>query len=626
MNITKKIRILTGYIEDIQPTDTKELDINTTIKSEDVSIKKYSNETGKPNNNGKDKDHEICCNGCLLTNPLFLGTTIFMCFISILFFLYLINLFYQVTHPKGVEAVQSDSMFFDYLVTDIFTVHNSTISTHERELSINFNSPYGVNFNDMQIIPDGTISAKNCNFSEINFQKIKIRGSTILSITPQNDEVIFDLPTVSMGKSLSAMELDCSGFIIKNGKLFDSTGIELTWPSPGDSRYSFLSNSKTSDQFIMTRNDNDKKDYQIFNVHSKNSIFDHQNSPNDHELTKTSLDKSEILNQENMNYIIPVFSNQNLYKKHKIKENFNQRENNFKCSNISASYDSFACISASRSNDLAVIFAQCLDSKCKNARKSTINISHIIKTNKIEKMLIFNNTFISILLKNRFLYIFDNEGSKVDEILNVDDIDVVNDGAIRYLLYLQNNNLYQYRDNIIISFQNTNKVTKFSSEIFKSKLIVFTNCSENQQKENSAKENLLLFCNQGNIGNFVVDKNGIIFAIDSINHQTLICNTKNLKCDNFLNFESEKYIQISPSKRGGFIAITTDKDSKLSYHFINKKISKSSKAITTKTSEIVDEVALAKLEGKYPRIFAIKKGIVTITHCSNSKCLPGFAN
>lgn len=603
--LNAKIQKLTGNIE--ASLNTKNLENIITVSEDEKNDS--SNDFTNSRKVDSDNEAEVCCSMYSIQNPLFLGICIGMTCISILFFLYLINLVYEASNPKGIEVNQSDSMFFDYLVTDIFTIHNSTISSHSRDLSLDFNTPYGVIFNNMSIIPDGTIIATNCNFTELSFQQIKIRRSTILSITPQNDEIIFNLPTVHMNKSLRAMELDCSGFVIKNGKLFDSTGLELTWPSPGDSRYSFLSNSKLIDQPSI------KSEHQIFNIHPQNTIIDSQNLLDDFVLTDIS--------NENSNHVIP-------HKKSTIKESHNHQQFDFHCSNITANYNSFACIP---NDNLSIIFTQCLDSKCKNTKTTKINVSNYLNTIKIEKMLIFNDKYISILV-NQILYIFDKNSTKIDKITNVDDIDTVDDGTSRYLLYCQNHNLYQYPKKLILSFQklkndekaNKNPI-KFSSEIFKSKLVIFSNCSGYNTAEKIDNEDITLFYNQGNINNFVIDRNGNIFAIDVINHQILTCDIKEKKCENLLNIEAEKNIQMIPLKYGGFVAISIDRYSKLSYHLLNKIKSKpSSKIITTKTSETADEIEFTRSKGRYPRIFAIRNGIPVITLCSNSKCFPGFAN
>lgn len=594
----KKIDCLTGfYIEAKLNSNFESNDFNENKVKEPEKL----DSTKEFHNKGKnvDEEQDVCCNMYLISNPCFLIISILVGVVSLLLFLYLINMINRASNPEEIEVNQSDLMLFDYLVTDIFTIHNSTISSHGREFNINFNNPFGVNFNNMSILPDGTILATNCNFSELMFKEIKIRGSTILSITPQNDEVIFNLPTIYMEKSLKAMELDCSGFLIKNGKLFDSTGSELTWPSPGDSRYSFLTNSQLLDQNRQS----------IFKVHSKNSVIDKENLLDDDQKT------SKLLNTET-NYNFMNLEN-------KIKEIKDYQIFDFKCKKVAASYDSFACIS--EEEESTIIFANCLDSKCKNVKTEKIKISDYLKTEKVEKMLVFNNKFIAIRTDNKILYIIDKNNNKIDEIACVDDINFVDDENSRYLLYIKNNILYQYPDKMIISIKNSQKkLNKFESKVFKSKLIVFSNCDGYDQI--STNENIIMFCNQENIDDFVVDKNGNIFAIDSKNNQVLICDISNKKCEKLTSIETEKSIQLLPLNRGGFVAISIDNNSNLSYHFLIKQKSKKSKIMTTKTSETADKVFLTSSNGKYPRIFALKNGIISITQCSNSRCLPGFAN
>lgn len=606
--VIQNIKRLSGYIENVKINDLNELNKEDNQNQNNYSSKKTDKETKKRDVSIRNNEDINCCDACFITSPLFLVISLLMCAISVILFLYLINITYQVTNPEGVEVNQENAMFFDYLVTDIFTIHNNFLSTHNRSYNIVFNTPYGVKFNNMSVEPDGTITATNCNFTELNFPKIKIRRSTILSVTPQNDEIIFDMPTIDIDKSINAMELDCSGFIIKNGKLFDSTGTELTWPSPGDSRYSFL----TSSNNINPKN-------QIFRVYTKSSILNSQDLRNTNSINFSN----EVSNYYNYaNSGISIYSNN----KKKVKEIKDNNEFNYKCKNITASYNSFACISTQ--NDFGMIyFAHCLDSKCNKTEKNIINYFDYSETSKIDKMLIFDDDFIAILLKNH-IYIFDRKGNINDRISNVDDIIVIDDGMHRYLLYLQNNNLIKYKSELILSFRVKNECSSsiktfndFSIGIFKSKLILFSN----QKIEIKSNEQIIMFDNKNNVSQFIVDKNGIVYAFDYDNN-LLTCDIKSLKCNKLIKFNYSNDIQILPMKRGGFVAISLNKDKKVLHHFFGKQNFNIPKVITANTYETADEIIFTTSGVRYPRIFSITNGIVTVNQCTNSKCHPSFAN
>ncbi|OHT06194.1 hypothetical protein TRFO_25806 [Tritrichomonas foetus] len=525
---------------------------------------------------------------------------------SVLLVFFMLQVDEQI-NPTIVEYNQSEEVNFTYLLTDSFLIANNSFSSTSTSEGLYFNSPFGLNFgNFFRISPNGTIFLQNPDFSEILLNSMKIKGSTISPLFPNFQQVVIDLTTAKMQLNVTAMSIECSGFTIKDQKLYDANMKELSWPEQGDSRYSSAFGQSDSTGNVLSEvNFNEKTITNTFK-NEKQIPF---------------LGKSQ-----------KRFENKNLYTNFTVIPHDENRKA-FKCTNLTANYFSFACIShhnyikgensnikGEKIHKEKIFFGKCSKMNCEKVKKTIIEINH-----DIEKMMIVNNTMIAVLHQH-ILTVFNEKGEIIDQVHFVDDLQTINS---KFLYFSKDYVLYRWEMKSLY-LPIVRDVQKFAIDSFGSKLIIFADCITPKESNE-----FLMMCNK-NIESLAISKNGMILVKETngeIKGENLAVTRKNEvnilmcrihgNCTKLLELDTN-YVSLVTPNSGGFVAISVSKEKgEINYYFSGRR--NYEKVFHSVSKGNVSEVVLSKYEKNYPRIFMIENGNVVMKQCQSSKCEMGVS-